>query len=117
MKLASLAALLAGLCVLPMAARAQAAFIPATRLVQVCSNQQQDPICTDFIGGALDEVLASPAMRTQICVPRGTSLRVLRGALVTFARSHSDLVKGSGVGLLNAMIRTNYPCPVVTEPR
>jgi Rap1a immunity proteins len=101
--------LAAALSALPLAARAQKAFIPANKLVQVCNNPAQDAICTGFIGGALDEVIASPA-RTEICVPSGTSLKVLRAALVKYAREHADQTKGSGVSLLNAMIKANYPC-------
>lgn len=108
----SVIVLVAGLSALPLAARAQA-FIPGNQIVQVCSStsRQDDFACNGFIAGALDEVSASPELRGAICVPKGTPLKTLRAALVKFAREHADETKGSGVSLLNAMIKTTYPCP------
>jgi len=106
----ALIALIAGLSALPLAARAEGAFISGSQILRVCSSQKEDPACTGFIGGALDEVTANAALRSEICVPSGTTLKALRTALVKFGREHSDQVKGSGVGLLNAMIKANYPC-------
>ncbi len=105
--------ILAALAVLPVAAAraADGAFISGSQIVRVCSNQKMDAACTGFIGGALDEVTANPALRSEICVPSGTKLGALRTALVRYAREHADQASGSGVGLLNAMIKANYPCP------
>ncbi len=104
---------LAALAALPVAAAhaADGAFISGTQIVRVCGNQKMDAACTGFIGGALDQASASPALRNEICVPSGTKLGALRTALVRYAREHADQVSGSGVGLLNAMVKANYPCP------
>jgi hypothetical protein len=106
----ALIVLIAGLSALPLTARAEGAFISGEQIMRVCNNPKGDLVCTGFIGGALDEVAAEAALRTEICVPSGTTLRTLRTALVKYGRDHADLVKGSGVGLLNAMIKANYPC-------
>ncbi len=105
--------ILAALAALPVAAAHAegGAFISGSQIVRVCNNPKADPICTGFIGGALDEVTANPALRSEICVPSGTTLRTLRTALVRYAREHADQASGSGVGLLNAMVKANYPCP------
>ncbi len=82
-------------------------------LTKACTSRSasESSLCDGYIAGALDTVSAGSEFRGSICVPPATKLAVLREAMAKYAPGHVDEAKGSGVALLAAMIKANYPCP------
>ena len=106
------AAALAGLAGMTVPARA-ADFISGVQLAHACASRApvDSGSCDGFIAGALDEVVGNAELRSTICPPAGTKLSVLREALGRYGQQHADDTHGSGVALLHAMLKANYPCP------
>ena len=96
---------------IPMRAHAQA-FIGGTQLARACASHTaaDENACNGYIAGALDEVAANPALKAEICPPAGTKLSVLRAALGKFGQQRPEEARGSGIALVHAMIKANYPC-------
>jgi hypothetical protein len=46
-----------------------------------------------------------------MCLPAHTKLGALRDALGRYGEQKPDDAKGSGVALIQAMLKANYPCP------
>jgi hypothetical protein len=88
-------------------------FISGGQLAHACASRA--PVgsgsCDGFIAGALDEVAGNTELRSTICLPPGTKLSAVREALGRFGQQHADDTRGSGVALLHAMLKANYPCP------
>ena len=89
------------------------AFISGTQLARACNSHTpaDENACNGYIAGSLDEVAANAELKAAICPPAGTKLSVLREALGKFGQQRPDEAKGSGIALVHAMIKTNYPCP------
>ena len=105
-------ATLAGLAALAPQGRAQT-FISGAQLAKACSSRApaDENACNGYLAGTLDQVAANAELKATICPPAGTKLMVLREAMAKFARERPDETRGSGIALVQAMIKTNYPCP------
>jgi hypothetical protein len=107
------AAALAAIVVTTASAARAADFISGVQLAHACASRApvDSGSCDGFIAGALDEVVGNAELRSTICPPAGTKLSVLREALGRYGEQHANDTHGSGVALLHAMLKANYPCP------
>ena len=87
-------------------------FASGAMLTKACTSRNvgENSLCDGYIAGALDTVAAGHEFRGSICVPPSTKLSALRESMAHYAPGHVDEAKGSGVALLAAMIKANYPC-------
>ncbi len=107
------AAALAGLATVASLAPARAAdFISGSQLARACNGRSpaDSGSCDGYIAGALDEVAGNSELRSTICPPQNTKLSALRESLARYSQQHADDAKGSGVSLVHAMLKANYPC-------
>ena len=88
-------------------------FISGSQLAHACSGRSpaDSGSCDGYIAGALDEMVGNSELRSTICPPPSTKLSVLRESLARYSQQHGDEAKGSGISLLHAMLKANYPCP------
>ena len=88
-------------------------FASGAMLARACSsrNPGESSLCDGYIAGALDVVAGSAELRSKICVPPNTKLSALREAVGRFGQGHVDETKASGLALLSATMRADYPCP------
>ena len=88
-------------------------FASGAMLAKACTSRSagESSLCDGYIAGALDTVAAGTEFRGTICVPPATKLSALREAMAHYAPGHVDQTKTSGVALLAAMIKAQYPCP------
>ena len=95
----------------PSAARAES-FVTGSQLASACASHvtADERSCSGYIAGALDEVVETPDSKAGICPPAKTKLGVLREAVAKFGKEQPDAAKGSGVALVHAMLKANYPC-------
>ncbi len=101
-----------GLLSVARSARAQE-FVTGTQLAQACASRYPTGTrdCDGYIAGVLDTVAGAPELKGKLCPPPHTKLGTLREALGTFGEQHPEATKGSGVALLQSMMKANYPCP------
>ena len=97
--------------VVPRPSHAQS-FITGSQLAIACASRAvaDERSCSGYIAGALDEVVGSAELKATICPPANTKLGALREAVAKFGKDKPDEAKGSGVALLHAMLKANYPC-------
>jgi hypothetical protein len=96
----------------PGAAHAQA-FITGSQLAHACASHapRDESACDGYIAGALDTVVTTPALKATLCPPPHVKLSALREALGHYGEQKPDDAKGSGLALIQAMLKANYPCP------
>ncbi len=111
--LASAAIVSAGLAGLAVPSQAQAQFfITGSQLAKACASHatRDESACDGYIAGALDVVQATPDLKAQICPPAKVKLSTLREAVGNYGQRKPDDAKGSGIALIQAMLKANYPC-------
>ena len=88
-------------------------FVTGTQLAQACASRYPtgERDCDGYIAGVLDTVAAAPELRGKLCPPPHTRLGALREAVGTFGQQHPEATKGSGIALLQSVMKANYPCP------
>ena len=115
MKSRNKAAIVAGAALLSLAAASARAgdFASGGMLAKACASRSsgENSLCDGYIAGALDVVAGSAELRSKICVPPNTRLSALREAVGRYGQGHVDDTKSSGVALLAATMRADYPCP------
>ena len=108
------AAVFAGIaCILPGHPARAADFVSGSMLAHACGSRLPTDLssCDGYLAGVLDTVTGSSALENRMCPPAGTKLSVLREALGRFGQQHADAAHGSGVALVYAMMKADYPCP------
>ncbi len=88
-------------------------FITGSQLAHACVSHapRDESACDGYIAGALDTVVTTPSLKAAMCLPAHTKLGALRDALGRYGEQKPDDAKGSGVALIQAMLKANYPCP------
>ncbi len=88
-------------------------FVTGTQLAQACASRYPtgERDCDGYIAGVLDTVAAAPELKGRLCPPPHTRLGALREAVGTFGQQHPEATKGSGVALLQSVMKANFPCP------
>ena len=88
-------------------------FASGGMLARACASRSagENSLCDGYIAGALDVVAGSAELRSRICVPPNTRLSALREAVGRYGQGHVDDTKASGLALLAATMRADYPCP------
>ena len=94
------------------AARAQT-WVSGSQLAQACASHTPtgERDCDGYIAGVLDTVSHTPALKGTVCPPANTKLGALREALGKFGQQRPGETKGSGVELVENMIKTSSPGP------
>ena len=90
------------------------AFINGSRLATACAarnNAAEENACNGYLAGTLDAIASNPELKSAVCPPPGVKLVALREAMGKFGQSKPEATKGSGVDLVIAMVKANYPCP------
>ncbi len=107
------AAALAGVLSLAAPPAQAADYISGAQLAHACGGRSPADAgsCDGYIAGALDEAVGNTELRSTICPPPNTKLGVLRETLARYSQQHVEETRGSGVSLLHAMLKANYPCP------
>jgi hypothetical protein len=83
-------------------------------LAKACAsrNPADGQACDGYIAGVLDDATAADDGKSGICtLPRGTKLSAMRVAMAKFAEQKPEETKGSGLSLVRALMKANYPCP------
>ena len=98
-------------CLAPVPSRAQF-FISGSQLAAACASRAvpDERSCSGYIAGALDEVVSNAELKAAVCPPANAKLGALREALAKFGKDKPDETKGSGVALVQAMLKATYPC-------
>ncbi len=102
-----------GLAAAPDEAHADA-FITGSQLAKACTSRApaDEQACDGYIAGVLDDATAAGDPKSGICtLPSGTKLVAVRGALGKFVQQKPEETKGSGLALVRAMMKADYPCP------
>ena len=88
-------------------------FVSGAQLEQACASRYPTGMrdCDGYIAGVLDTVASAPELRGKLCPPPHTRLGALREAVGNFGQQHPDATHGSGIALLQSMMKANYPCP------
>ncbi len=89
-------------------------FITGTQLAKACAsrNPTDEQACVGYIAGVLDDATAGDDAKSGICtLPRGIKLSAMRTAMAKFAEQKPEETKGSGLSLVKALMKANYPCP------
>ena len=88
-------------------------FVTGAQLAQACDSRYPTGMrdCDGYIAGVLDTVASAPELKGKLCLPPHSRLGSLREAVGTYGQQHPEATKGSGVALLQAMMKVMFPCP------
>ena len=106
--------IVAGFALLAFNAHARAqSWVTGSQLAHACAGHTPKDMsdCDGYVAGVLDTVGTTPALKGTVCPPANTKLGALREALGKFGQQRPAETKGSGVELVESMMKTNYPCP------